>query len=195
MAEPVPTSLLAALADLMKWLDAMKVPSMVIGGVAASVLGEPRLTQDVDALAIVPEADWGTVLAGAAPFGIVPRIELALEFARRSRVLLMRHVASGIDLDITFGGLSFEETAVANCEVHRIGGVSIRLPRVEDLLVMKAIARRPKDLQDIRGLLAAHPDADIALVRRWVGEFATAVSMPDMLEELDKLLASRNPKR
>jgi hypothetical protein len=44
VADPVPASLLAALADLMKWLDAMKVPSMVIGGVAASVLGEPRLT-------------------------------------------------------------------------------------------------------------------------------------------------------
>ena len=195
MAEPVPTSLLAALADLMKWLDAMKAPSMVIGGVAASVLGEPRLTQDVDALAIVPEADWDIVLAGAAPFGIVPRIEDALEFCRRSRVLLMRHVASGIDLDITFGGLSFEATAVANCEVHSIGGLSLRLPRVEDLLIMKAIARRPKDLQDIRGLLAAHPHADTAFVRRWVGEFATAMSMPDMLEELDKLLASRNPKR
>jgi hypothetical protein len=195
VAEPLPTSLLAAVADLMKWLDAMNVPSMLIGGVAASVLGEPRLTQDVDALAIVPESDWGTTLAGAAPFGILPRIEHALEFARRSRVLLMRHVASGIDLDVTLGGLSFEETAVANCQVHRIGGVSVRLPRVEDLLIMKAIARRPKDLQDIRGLLAAHPDADIALARRWVGEFATAMSMPDMLEEFDRLLVSRNPKR
>jgi uncharacterized protein (DUF2336 family) len=66
---------------------------------------------------------------------------------------------------------------------------------VEDLLIMKAIARRPKDLQDIRGLLAAHPDADVALVRRWVGEFATAMGMPDMLEEFDRPLASRNPKR
>ena len=37
MADPVPASLLAALADLMKWLDAMKVPSMVIGGAAAGV--------------------------------------------------------------------------------------------------------------------------------------------------------------
>jgi hypothetical protein len=137
----------------MKWLDAMKVPSMVIGGVAASVLGEPRLTQDVDALAIVPETEWGSALAGAATFGIVPRIKDALEFA------------------------------------------SVRLPRVEDLLIMKAIARRPKDLQDIRGLLAAHPDADVALVRRWVGEFATAMSMPDMLEEFEKLVVSQNPKR
>ncbi|MGH9561049.1 MAG: nucleotidyltransferase [Terracidiphilus sp.] len=179
----------------MKWLDAMKIPSMVIGGVAASVLGEPRLTQDVDALVIVSEADWGTALAGAAPFGIVPRIEDALAFARRSLVLLMRHITSGIDLDITFGGLSFEEAAVANCEVHSIGGVSVRLPRVEDLLVMKAIARRPKDLHDIRGLLAAHPDADVELVRRWVREFATAMSMPDMLEEFDTLVAGRTSRR
>jgi hypothetical protein len=42
---------------------------------------------------------------------IVPRIENPLDFARRSRVLLMRHVDSGIDLDVTFGGLSFEQTA------------------------------------------------------------------------------------
>lgn len=195
MAEPLPTSLLAALADLMKWLDAMHVPSMVIGGVAASVLGEPRLTQDVDALAILPEANWRKAVEGATRFGITPRIEDALEFARRSRVLLMRHVASTIDLDITFGELSFEEAAVANCEVHNIGGISVRLPRVEDLLVMKAIARRPKDLQDIRGILAAHPNADVALARRWVREFATAMSMPDMLEDFDTLVAGANPKR
>jgi Nucleotidyl transferase of unknown function (DUF2204) len=195
VAERVPASLLAALADLMQWLDAMKMPSMVIGGVAASVLGQPRLTQDIDALAIMPEADWADAMAGAARFGIVPRIDDALAFARRSRVLLMRHVASGIDLDVTFGGLSFEQAAVANSEMHEVGGVRVRLPRVEDLLVMKAIARRPKDLQDIRGLLAAHPEADVALARKWVSEFSAAMSMSDMLEEFDKLIAQRKPQR
>ena len=65
VAERVPASLLAALADLMSWLDVMKVPSMVIGGVAASVLGQPRLTQDVDVLAIVPEADRVTLSKGS----------------------------------------------------------------------------------------------------------------------------------
>ena len=48
VSEPVPASLLAALADLMTWLDAMRMPSMVIGGVAASVLVQPRLTQDIE---------------------------------------------------------------------------------------------------------------------------------------------------
>ena len=39
---PVPDTLWAALADLVKWLDVTKMPSMVIGGVTASILGQPR---------------------------------------------------------------------------------------------------------------------------------------------------------
>ena len=93
------------------------------------------------------------------------RMEDALQFAKRSRVLLMRHTTSGIDVDITFGELPFERAAVANCENHDIGGVRVRLPRVQDLLVMKAIARRPKDVQDLKGLLAAHPEVDVASAR------------------------------
>jgi hypothetical protein len=30
-----------ALADLVKWMDVTKTPSMIIGGVATSVLGQP----------------------------------------------------------------------------------------------------------------------------------------------------------
>jgi hypothetical protein len=63
------------------------------------------------------------------------------------------------------------------------------LPRVEDLLIMKAIAHRPKDLQDIEGLLRAHPHADVARVRQWVREFSMATGMGDMLEDFDRLLA------
>ena len=189
VVDRVPATLLAALADLMKWLDATNMPSMVIGGVAASVLGRPRLTQDVDALAILPEGEWANAVSTAARHGILPRIENPLDFARRSRVLLMRHVESGIDIDVTFGGLSFEQAAIDNSKIHDIGGLRVRLPRVEDLLIMKAVARRPKDLQDIEGLLAAHPEADVATVRQWVSEFATAMSTSDMLDEFDKLVA------
>jgi Nucleotidyl transferase of unknown function (DUF2204) len=194
VAEPVPVSLQAALADVVKWLEAAHIPAMIIGGVAASVLGRPRLTQDIDALAIVPDADWADVIESAARYGIVPRIGDALEFARRSRVLLLKHLRSGINVDVTLGGLPFEHAAVEKSAVHNIGGLQLRLPRVEDLLVMKAIARRPKDIEDIRGLLAAHPQVDISEARRWVREFATAMSMSDMLEEFDRLVAQRSPE-
>jgi predicted nucleotidyltransferase len=195
VVDRVPATLLAALADLVKWLDDTKMPSMIIGGVAASILGQPRLTQDVDALAILPEADWDNAVFSAARHGIFPRVDNALDFARRSRVLLMRHAESGIDIDLTFGRLSFEQTAIDNSELHDIGGLRVRLPRVEDLLIMKAVARRPKDLQDIEGLLAAHPDADIVAVRQCVREFATAMSMSDMLDDFDKVVARSKSSR
>lgn len=193
MAEPLQPSLHGALSDLTRWLDGARIPSVIIGGVAASALGRPRLTKDIDALAIVPEEGWAKVIQSASRHGIVPRIEGALEFARRSRVLLLRHTASGIDVDVTFGGLPFEEAAVAKSQEHDIGGLRVRFPRVEDLLVMKAIARRPKDIEDIRGLLAANPQVDVSEARRWVREFATAMSMSDMLEEFDRLVAQPSP--
>jgi hypothetical protein len=56
---------------------------------------------------------------------------------------------------------------------------------------MKAIARRPKDVQDLQGLLAAHPEVDVVSARRWIREFAIAMSMPDILDEFDTLVAQR----
>lgn len=167
---------------------------MIIGGVAASFLGRPRLTQDIDALVIIPETSWADTLATAQSFGIAPRIAGALDFARRSRVLLLRHLQSGIDIDVSFGSLQFEQEAIDQSKLYDINGIRVRLPRVEDLMIMKAVARRPKDMQDIEGLLAAHPDVNLNAVRRWVREFATAMTMPDMIEDLEKLIArqSRN---
>jgi predicted nucleotidyltransferase len=188
VAERIPASLLSALADLLAWLNGANVPSVIIGGVAASVLGRPRLTHDVDVLVTLPEASWGEVLARAASHAIVPRIGDAIEFAKRSRVLLLRHSPSTIDIDVTIAGLAFEHEVVARRESLDVAGVRIPFPRVEDLMVMKAIAHRAKDIEDLRGLLAAHPDADVAAVRNWIREFAVAAGMPDLLSEFDALL-------
>lgn len=189
MPERVPASLLAALADLSRWLDDVRAPGMVIGGVAASILGRPRLTQDVDALVLLPESDWTSFLASAEQYHLAPRISDPLAFARRSRMLLLRHLPSTIDVDVAFGGLTFEQEAMERSGTHEVGGISLRLPRVEDLMVMKGFAHRPKDLEDLRGLLDAHPNADIEFVRQWLREFSAALTSPDILNDFEKLLA------
>jgi hypothetical protein len=193
VSERVPTSLLSALTDLVGWLEGINVPSMagssmIIGGVAASILGRPRLTQDIDALLLLDEAQWEKALDQAALFGIIPRINTALEFARRARVLLLRHTESGIDIDVALGGLSFEHEAVQRSSIYDIAGIRVRLPSVEDLMIMKAVAHRPKDIEDIDGLLTAHPNVDLNLVRKWVREFANAMTMPDLLEDFEKVV-------
>ena len=90
------------------------------------------------------------------------------------------------------GGLSFERNAVSHAQVHDIGGVSVKLPRIEDLLIMKAIAHRPQDLLDVDALLAAYPDADLDSVRQWVREFGTATAMSDLLVDFDKAVQRRS---
>ena len=134
---------------------------------------------------------------GASEAGIEWLIAFRRPFSLRWRIWCggwIRHTTSWIDVDPTFGELPFGRAAVANCENHDVGGIRVRLPRVEDLLVMKAIARRPKDVEDLQGLLAAHPELDVTSARRWVREFAIAMSMPDMLREFDALLAQRPPQ-
>ncbi len=187
--------LLAVMHNLMTWLQAGKVPGAVIGGLAASLLGRPRLTRDVDVLVLVDESHWAKFMAMGADHGFSPRRDDALAFARETRVLLVRHQESGIDVDIVFGSLPFEKSAVARVTWVELGAVRVPLPPPEDLIIMKAVAHRPQDLDDIEAIIAAHPKLNLRRVRRWVREFATALSMPEILNDLEVLLSQRTKKR
>jgi hypothetical protein len=188
-ADP-PSPLIDALEALQECLERADRRAVIIGGLAASLLGRPRLTRDIDALADLVDDDLERFIETAAAVGIEPRLENARDFAVRSRALLLRHRASQIDIDLVMATLPFERDAVASGQLHPLGPVEIRLPRVEDLLVMKAIAHRPRDLADIEGLLLAHPRADLARARRWIGAFAEAAKQPALLEDFDRLVAA-----
>lgn len=100
MAERVPKAFLKVLSDLTGWLEVTQAPAMIVGCVAASVLGRPRATRDIDALAILSEERWADALGEARRYGIIPRIEEPLGFAQRTRVLLLRHEESGVDIEM-----------------------------------------------------------------------------------------------
>ncbi len=48
---------------------------MIVGGIAASILGRPRATRDIDALAVARDDQWTQLLGSSEAHGIVPRIE------------------------------------------------------------------------------------------------------------------------
>jgi len=53
---------------------------------------------------------------------------------------------------------------------------------------MKAIAHRPKDLEDIRAVAASHPNLNQERIKYWVEQFGEALEMPDLWTETHKLL-------
>lgn len=69
----LPDSLIAALAALVQALNGAGVPVVVVGGVAASLMGRPRFTRDIDALVDLDEGRWPDIVDAARPLGIEPR--------------------------------------------------------------------------------------------------------------------------
>lgn len=100
MPDRVPETFLRVLEDLARWLEDASIPGMIVGGVAASMLGRPGATRDIDPLVIVAEDDWQEAIATAGNHHIVPRVDDPLAFARRTHVLLLRHQDSGLDIDV-----------------------------------------------------------------------------------------------
>lgn len=164
---------------------------MVIGGVAASILGRPRVTRDVDAVTLIRQEEWEGFLKAGADFGFQPRRTDSIAFAKETRVLLARHIPSEIDIDIAFGALPFEEQAIAKRQWVEVGGVRIPLPRPEDLIVMKAVANRQRDKADIEAILDAHPKLDLRSVRRYLREFASVLEMPEILADFETAVTKR----
>jgi hypothetical protein len=174
--------------DLMQWITVERLEATVIGGVAAGLHGQPRLTEDVDA--VVFDADAESLISTGARYGFMPRIPDALEFSRRTRVLLMEH-HSGVDLDLSLGALPFEREVIARSQRIDAGGLQISIATPEDLVIMKALARRPQDIADITGIIEAQSDLDVDRIRKWVREFSSVLQMPEILDDLEVLLRRR----
>jgi uncharacterized nucleotidyltransferase DUF6036 len=181
--------LIAPLAALMEWFRDAGLRGAVIGGVAASLRGKPRLTDDVDALVL--EADAETLLRSGFKFGFTPRIADAAEFSRQTRVLLLRYQPGDIDIDISLGALPFEDEVIERSTWIRAGNVRILLASAEDLVIMKAVAGRPRDMMDIENVIQANPDLDVDRIRRWVREFSAVLDMPEIHSNLEILLKRR----
>jgi predicted nucleotidyltransferase len=168
----------AAIEALQRLLIKQNDRGVIIGGIAVSLLGKPRFTADVDAVFLLSTDDLSQFLELARAENIVPRIQDAENFARKSRVLLLRHEPTETDIDISLGMLPFEEEMVDRSSVKSFANLSVRLPTPEDLIIMKAIARRPKDLEDIRTLADIFPNLDQKRIEQWVKAFGDALETP-----------------
>jgi predicted nucleotidyltransferase len=60
----------------------------------------------------------------------------------------------------------------------RVGGSEVRYASVEDLIIHKIVAGRPRDIEDVRGILLKNPAYDTNDVRRWLKHFEEITDSP-----------------
>ena len=179
---------LEPLAALQNLIDKLNGRGLIMGGIAASLLGKPRLTADLDAMVLASIQDIPNLLLLAQEVGLTARIEDADEFARNSRVLLLEHQQSGIPVDISLGVLPLEIEAVERSQIYEVGPLRLRLPSPEDLIIFKAVAHRPKDIVDIQAIIENYSNLDRDRIRMWVKEFAEILDIPELWDDIEELI-------
>ena len=151
--------------------------------------GVQRLTRDIDVAIAGADGSVPALAAELQDHGIVPRIADAVAFAQENQVLLMRHQATAVDIDVSLAWLPFELEALAAASPESLAGVRIAIAQPEDLIIFKAVAWRPQDQQDVERLVALYGSRiDLQRIRRHVRELGEALEV-DRLRDLDALFA------
>jgi hypothetical protein len=146
------TRLDKAVIEVVEFLNGQKLLYMIFGGYAVLVWGRARLTEDVDfKIRIHPEQFESLIRAAADVFRI--RTRNPLELLRELRVLPLE-TSTGIRADVVAAGLPYEEEAIRRAVPLAVGGLDVRVCTAEDLILHKIISDRPRDLEDVAGVIA-----------------------------------------
>lgn len=180
--------LLEPLSILKRLLDGSGCQWMIIGGVAASLLGKPRFTSDVDVVALIEDKELPNLLKVAKRLGFKARVKDAVEFAQQNRVLLLKHIKTDINVDLSLGLLPFEKEAIKRSKRFKIANITFNLPTPEDLIIFKAVAHRPRDIEDIRDIVKIHTKVDKKYIKKITKEFAHILEMPEIWQDIESIL-------
>ncbi|MEK9144161.1 MAG: hypothetical protein AAB339_00970 [Elusimicrobiota bacterium] len=156
----------AGLVGTIHWLEdvfeGLKLGRSYGGAIAYNYYGPPRLTQDVDVLALIPAiqspaliealAGGGCLLGDVDPKPLDVKAALAELRGRGHMVTLVRQ---GIRIEIFAPWHPFHSRVLERSPERVLDGRTIRIHSAEDLIVFKKIFDRPKDIMDIKAMLLA----------------------------------------
>ena len=104
----------AALADVARVLKALDAPSAIIGGIAVITWGHARLTADIDCAIAAPTSKVRAILNAFERGGFEARDDDPIGFAEANSVLLLRHRATSIQVDVSLAQFEFEQIALSS---------------------------------------------------------------------------------
>jgi hypothetical protein len=187
--------IVSALHDLIDFLTFECIDYALIGGLAVAVRGEPRSTLDID---VVTDSDVERALKlvkslAASPFK--PYFDGVENVIRTGLLLPLEHKQTEIRIDISLGMSGFDKESIANSSPSMIEGRLVKVVSPEYLVVMKQLAARPRDLDDIRGILIRQgEDFDWNLTLRLAKDLSAAIN-DDLVTPLMSLRNQHTDRR
>jgi hypothetical protein len=181
------------LADLARGLGTLGVRWFLFGAQAAILHGAARLSADVDVTVDLGAHSSRELVEATAREGFELRVADAAGFVEATRVLPLVHRASRMPLDLVLAGPGLEEQFFARATERRVGDVVVPVVSAEDLVAMKILAGRPRDLEDVASVVRARRDLDVETIRGTLRLLERALDRADLLPELDRMIEGSRP--
>lgn len=166
------------------------IPYMIIGGQAVLLYGEPRLTRDIDITLGVDTNHLNQLLSILQNIPLKPIPEDIESFVKQTMVLPALDETTGIRVDFIFSFTPYETEAIKRAKGINILNQEVYFASVEDVIIHKIFAGRPRDLEDARTILLKNPDIDNTYIRDWLKEFDTSIANKDFLKTFEGILKS-----
>jgi predicted nucleotidyltransferase len=147
--------------EILQRLTARGVDFVVVGGIAAVLHGSARNTFDLDICFATDRANLdalGDVLVGldARLRGVADEVPFVPdgETLRKVELLTLSTSAGNLDLLAVPPGAPPYQRLRRNAARFDLGGFTVNVASIDDLVAMKTTAGRPKDQQDVAELKA-----------------------------------------
>ena len=136
------------------YLHETKRRYLVIGALAVGMLGEARLTRDLDFLLFLSICDLSAFLRQAKQHGLKFDSQAVHQQAIETGAFHLSY--RGIPIDCLVASTALEEQMWRRSKKLRLYHRMAHFPSAEDLILLKLLPGRSKDLLDSEGILTRH---------------------------------------
>lgn len=176
-------------------LNRHNLPYMIIGGQAVLLYGEPRLTRDIDIILGVNIDHLNKLLVIVKELSLkpIPKDKDIDSFVKQTMVLPTIEESTGIRVDFIFAFTPYEINAIKRVKKVIIMGQEVSFASLEDLIIHKIFAGRPRDLEDVKSIIIKNTGIDSKYIRNWLKEFeVSAEEKKDFLITFEEILSRIN---